>query len=82
MSTEDVLEDIDRVEVSASRKKQFDRYEPASSNVTLEAEVPEGVDTEEFVEALQFRAGELASEDIMRKYEAYVDAQVAEEEDE
>lgn len=77
-----VEEHITEVEVSASRKKQFDRYEPAESFVSLTAEVPEGKDVQEFIEALQNRAGELAREDIFRRLDDYNDRRVEKEEDE
>jgi hypothetical protein len=73
-----VEEYITEVEVSASRKKQFERYEPAESFVSLTADVPEGEDVQEFTEALQSRASELAREDIFRRFEDYEDRRVEE----
>jgi hypothetical protein len=69
---DDALDNVKKVEVSASRKKQLDQYEPATSHVSFTAEVPEGADVEDFVKQLQDRAGEMAKNDILRKYEAYV----------
>lgn len=67
-----VLDRVNEVEVSATRKKQLDQYEPATSHVSLTAEVPDDADVREFVAELQQEAGEMARDDILQKYEAYV----------
>lgn len=78
----DVLETASEVTVSATRKKQFNQYEPATSEVEVTAEAdskPEDMTTAEYVAALQERAGELAEEDIMRKFQAHINSQIDEE---
>lgn len=67
----DIDEHIEQVEVSASQKKQFERYEPVESFVGLTATIPEGRDSDEFIEALQSRADELVRKDITRRYALY-----------
>lgn len=73
---------IETVTVGASRKKQFGQYEPAESNVELEGNPearPDDMTVAEYVESLQVRAGELAREDILRKYNAYVKREIESE---
>ena len=67
--------EVTEVTVGASRKKQFNRYEPAESSVSLTAQIKPGAEekeVEEIVQELQEEAGELAKRDILRKYESYV----------
>jgi hypothetical protein len=76
---EDVLQTAETVVVTASRKKQFGQYEPAESGIEIEGDPsnrPEGMTVQEYAEALQIRAGELAHEDIMRRYNEYVQREI------
>lgn len=72
-----IVEHVEEVEVTSEQKKQIEQYEPASSRLTLKASVPEEVETEreleKFVSDLQGEANRLVRDDILEKYDSYVE---------
>jgi hypothetical protein len=71
-----VRETVDAVNVSASRKKQLDQYEPISEHVTVEASKPaDGLPAAEFdawLEGLADIAWAEAERGVMARWEQYV----------
>lgn len=72
MDSEEVDERITEVTVRANKKKQLAQYEPILEDVGLTAEVREGDDPGEVLEALEDRAWEQVEKGVMERYETCV----------
>jgi hypothetical protein len=72
MDTDEAKQYVTEVQVGADKKKQLGQYEPATAHTFLTAEVPEGVDPDEVVEALEELAWESTERSIMERWEKHV----------
>lgn len=72
MNDEELNERITTVSVSANKKVQLQQYEPITEHVELTAEVRDGDDADEVLEALEDRAWEQVERGVMERYETHV----------
>jgi hypothetical protein len=66
------MPEITEITVQASRKKQFERYEPGEESVELTAELEDDEDLADAFEKLDERAWQLVDRGLMRRFEAYL----------
>ena len=72
MNEDELNKRITQVSVSANKKVQLDRYEPILEDVTITAEVRDGDDTSEVLDALEDQAWEQVERGGMERYETHV----------
>ena len=72
MNEDELNKRITQVSVSANKKVQLDRYEPILEDVTITAEVRDGDDTSEVLDALEDQAWEQVERGVMKRYETHV----------
>lgn len=72
MNEDELNKRITQVSVSANKKVQLDRYEPILEDVTITAEVRDGDDTSEILDALEDQAWEQVERGVMERYETHV----------
>jgi hypothetical protein len=72
MNEDELNKRITQVSVSANKKVQLDRYEPILEDVTITAEVRDGDDTSEVLDALEDQAWEQVERGVMERYETHV----------
>jgi len=72
MNDNEINERLNEVSVSASKKVQLEQYEPITEHVELTAEVRNGDDPDELLDALEDRAWEQVEQGVLERYETNV----------
>lgn len=72
MDTEEALDSVTEITVTASETRQISQYEPSESEVSLTATVGDDVDVDALQKALSQEARERAEREIMHRIEEHI----------